>query len=90
MANAEPAELARALVPIKDARASFQILRLSYLSLLSHILCTVPTSIPYLATADYDALVEWTLASIIRDDGADAVGLPTPGKVALDPAAYQT
>ena len=35
--------------------------------------------------ANYDALVEWALASIIAGDGAAAVGLPTPVEVAHDP-----
>ena len=36
--NGEPAELVRALIPIEDAQASFQILRLSATSRLSHLL----------------------------------------------------
>ena len=42
--NGEPAELVRALVPTEDAQASFQILRLSVTSRLSHLLRTVPLS----------------------------------------------
>ena len=56
--NEEPAELMRALVPMEDAQASFQILRLSFASRLSHILRTVPPSITHQDLADYDALVE--------------------------------
>ena len=36
--NGEPTELVRALVPMEDAQASFQILRLSATSRLSHLL----------------------------------------------------
>ena len=43
--NGEPAELVRALVPMEDAQRSFQILRLSATSRLSHLLRTVPPSI---------------------------------------------
>ena len=43
--NGEPDELVRALVPMEDAQASFQILRLSATSRLSHLLRTVPPSI---------------------------------------------
>ena len=39
--NGEPAELVRALVPMEDVQASFQILRLSATSRLSHLLRTV-------------------------------------------------
>ena len=39
--------------------------------------------------ANYDALVEWALASIIGGDGAAAVGLPTPEEVAHDPTVCQ-
>ena len=36
--NGEPAELRRALVPMENAQASFEILRLSDTSRLSHLL----------------------------------------------------
>ena len=87
--NGEPAELVRALVPMEDAQASFQILRLSATSRLSHLLRTVPPSITCQAAANYDALVEWALASIIAGDGAVAAGLPTPEEVAHDPTVCQ-
>ena len=87
--NREPAELVRALVPIEDAQASFQILRLSATSRLSHLLRTVPPSITCQAAENYDALVEWALASIIAGDGAAAAGLPTPEEVVRDPTVYQ-
>ena len=41
------------------------------------------------AAANYDALVEWALASIIAGDGAAAGGLPTPEEVAHDPTVCQ-
>ena len=66
---------------MEDAQASFQILRLSATSRLSHLLRTVPPSITCQAAANYDALVEWALASIIAGDGAAAAGLPTPEEV---------
>ena len=88
--NGEPAELVRALVPMEDAQASFQILRLSATSRLSHLLRTVPLSITCQAAANYDALKEWALASIIAGDGAAAAGLPTPEEVAHDPTVCQS
>ena len=87
--NGEPAELARALVPMEDAPASFQILRLSATSRLSHLLQTVPPSITCQAAANYDALVEWALASITAGDGAAATGILTPKEVAHDPTVCQ-
>ena len=39
--NGEPAELVRALIPMGDAQASFQILRISAPSRLSYLLRTV-------------------------------------------------
>ena len=87
--NGEPAELVRALAPMEDAQASFQILRLSATSRLSHLLRTVPPSITGQAAANYDALVEWAMASIIAGDGAAAAGLPTPEEVAHDPTVCQ-
>ena len=79
----------RALVPIEDAQASFQILRLSATSSLSHLLRTVPPSITFQAAANYDALVEWALVPIIAGDGAAAAGIPTPEEVAKDPTVCQ-
>ena len=87
--NGEPAELVRVLVPMEDAQASFQILRLSATSRLLHLLRTVPPSITCQAAANCDALVEWALASIIAGDGAAAAGLPTPEEVAHDPPVCQ-
>ena len=87
--NGEPAELVRARVPMEDAQASFQILRLSATSRLSHLLRTVSPSTTCQAAANYDALVEWALASIIAGDGAAAVGLPTPEEVVHDPTVCQ-
>ena len=80
----------RVIVPMEDAQASFQILRLPAASRLSHRLRTVPPSITYQAAADYHAFVEWALTSIIAGDGATAAGLPTPEKVAHDPTVCQT
>ena len=87
--NREPAELVRALAPMEDAQASFQILRLYATSRLSHLLRTVPPSTTCQAAANYDALVEWALASVIAGDGADAAGLPAPEEVAHDPTVCQ-
>ena len=87
--SGELTELVRALVPMEDAQASFQILRLSATSRLSHLLRTVPPSITCQAAANYDALVEWALASIIAGDGAAVAGLPTPDEVAHDPTVCQ-
>ena len=55
----------------------------------THLLRTVPPSITCQAAANYDALVEWALASIIAGDGAAAAGLPTPVEVAHDPTVCQ-
>ena len=87
--NGEPAELLKALVPMEDAQANFPILRPSATSRLSHLLQTVPPPITCQAAANYEALVEWALAFIIAGDGAAAVGLPTPEKVAHDPTVCQ-
>ena len=70
---------------MEDAQASFQILRLSATSRLSHRLRTVPPSITFQTAANYDALVESAFVPIIAGDGAAAVGLPTPEEVAHDP-----
>ena len=87
--NGEPAEIVRALVWMEDAQASFQIWRLSAPSCLSHMLRTVPPSITFQAAENYDALVEWALASITAGDGAAAGGLLTSEKVAHDPTVCQ-
>ena len=87
--NGEPAELVMALVPMEDAQASFQILGLSATSRLSHLLRTVSPSITCQAAANYDALAEWALASIIAGDGAAAAGQPTPEENAHYPTVCQ-
>ena len=74
---------------MEDAQASFQSLRLSATSRLSHLLRTVPPSITCQAAVNYNALVEWALASITAGDGAAAAGLPTPEEVGHDPTVYQ-
>ena len=79
----------RALVPLEDAQVIFQVLCLSATSRLSHLLRTVPSSITCQAAANYDALVEWALVSIIAGDGAAAAGLQTPEEIAHDPTVYQ-
>ena len=79
----------RALVLMEDAQASFQILRLSATSRMSHLLRTVLPSITCQAAANYDAFVEWALTSIIAGDGAATAGLSTPEEVARDPAVCQ-
>ena len=71
--NGEPAEIVRA-VSMDDAQANFPIWRLSATSRLSHLLRTVPPSIACKAASNYDALVEWALASIIA-----ATELPQQG-----------
>ena len=65
------------------------MLSLSATSRLSRLLQTVPPSITYQAAANYEALMEWTLAFIIADDGASASGLLTPEEVAHNPIVYQ-
>ena len=87
--NGESAELVRALVPMEDAQASFQILRLSATFRLSYLLRTVPPFITCQTAANHDALVEWALASIIAVDGAAGAGLLTPEEVAHDPTVCQ-
>ena len=88
--NGEPAELVGALVPMEDAQSSLQILRLSATSRLSHLLRAVPPSITCQAAVNYNALVEWALASVIAGDGAAAPGLPTLEEVAHDPTVGQS
>ena len=86
----EPADLVRALVPIEDAQASFHILRQSAACCLSHLLRTIPPSMTCQAAANYDALVEWALASTIGADGAPVAGLSTREEIVHDPTVCQT
>ena len=76
----ESVELVRALVPMDDFHASFQILRLSAICIsFLHLPRTAPFSIMRRAAADYYALVEWTFASIIiAGNGTSTTWLPTP------------
>ena len=75
---------------MENAQASFQILRLSATSRLSRLFRTVSPSVTCQDAANYDALVEWALASIIAGDGAAAAGLPTLEEVVHDSTVCQT
>ena len=85
----KPVELARALIPMENAQASFQMLRLSATSRLSHLLRTASPFIPCQAASNYGALVEWALVSIIAGEGTAAAGLSTPEEIAHDPTECQ-
>lgn len=74
--NGNPDEVVRALAPMKDVQASFQVLRMFAVPRLLHPLRTVPPSIMPDASSAYDTLI----GSIIAGDGATAVGLPTRRK----------
>lgn len=87
--NGELAELVRALFSMKDARARFQTLRLSTVSRLSHLFCTISPSITHEASTAYDVLVEWALASVVSGNGAAAAGLPTTEEATHDPRVYK-
>ena len=87
--NGDPAEITKALVPMEHAQANFLIWRLFATSRLSHLPRTVPPFITCQAAANYDALVEWALASILAGDGAAAAGLLASEKVAHDPTVCQ-
>ena len=76
----EPAEIVGALAPTEDTHTSFQILHLSVVSCLPHLLRTVPAYITH--HAGYDALIEWALASVIAGDETAAAGLPIPDEIA--------
>ena len=87
--NVEPADHVRTLVLMEDAQTSFQILRLSAASRLSYLLRTVPPYITCQAAADYDALVERALGTIIAGDRVAGAGIPTPKEIVHDPTVCQ-
>ena len=64
-------------------------MHLSAVFRLSHLLRTGPPSITCQVVANYEAWVEWALASITAGDGAATVGLPTPEEVTHDPTVCQ-
>lgn len=70
----DPAELLRTLVPIEDAQAAFQIMRSSTVFLMTLLLRALPFSVARAAAEEYDALLEWALASVITGQGAGAAG----------------
>ena len=83
--SVEPVEFVRALVSMEDGQVSFQILCPSDVFRLP-LLRIVPPHITRQATAGYDALVEWALASIIADGGVAVAGRSIPEEVAHDPS----
>ena len=81
----DPAELLRALVPMEDAQASFQIMRLSAVTRMTFLLRALPPSVTRDAAKEYDAMLEWALASVIAGEGAIAAGLAGPDEVRANP-----
>lgn len=66
-----PAALVRARVPLEDAIiASFQPPRLSATSRPSYLLRTLPPEVKSQAAEEYEALIQWGLASIIAEERA--------------------
>ena len=58
MVDRVPAKFVKAFVPLEVAAATFQNLRLSFVSRLSRLLCTVLPSIKHQAADRYDAVME--------------------------------
>ena len=63
----ETKELLLSLASMKDDQAGFQILRQSAATRLHFLLRTLPPQVVKEAAAEFDQLMEWTLASIITD-----------------------
>lgn len=68
---------------MNEALAMFQILCISTVFCLTHLLCTVPPSIIYEASAAWDVLVGWAFAFIIAGDEVVTAGLLTQGEVTI-------
>lgn len=78
----EPAELLRVLIRAKDERASFQTLSPSTVFGLMLLLDTLPLKTFTHAEGDFDALLKWALASMIKGEGAVSVRLASREGVA--------
>lgn len=78
--QADPAELPRAFVPMDDAQAAFQIIRLSTVTYIIFLLRTLSRSITRDAAKEYDTLQEWALTSVIAGESAGALGAAQPGR----------
>lgn len=56
----------------------------SAITRITFLLCTLPPSVTRNATEEYDALMDWALASVIAGEGAGAAGLGSPDEVQTD------
>lgn len=79
-----PVKLLRALVPIEDVQAKFQIVRMSVVTYVPLLLCILPPSAMRDAAAEYKPLLGWVLASAIVGEGARAAGLASQDDVRLN------
>lgn len=61
--RADPVELPQVFVPKEDFQAALQIMRLSVATCMTFLLRNLPPSVACDTTEEYDALLNWTLAS---------------------------
>ena len=66
IARGEPATLLRELAALEDAQASLQLLRFSAATRLNSLLRAIPPALSQAAAAEFDTLLEGTLAAIIK------------------------
>lgn len=69
---------------MEDAQARFQIMSLPAVTCAVVLLRTLPLSAMRDTAAEYDALLEWALASVTAGEGAGAAGLASPDEARPD------
>ncbi|CAB1101550.1 unnamed protein product [Ectocarpus sp. CCAP 1310/34] len=84
-ARGNPAELIRRLSTLDDPQASYQLLRLSGVPRLFHLLRTTAPSITSTAAREHDNLMIWAVSKIVLGKMANTVGIPTVEEVRANP-----
>ncbi|CAB1107073.1 unnamed protein product [Ectocarpus sp. CCAP 1310/34] len=84
-ARGNPAELIRRLSTLDDPQASYQLLRLSGVPRLFHLLRTIAPSITNTAAREHDNLMIWAVSKIVLGKMANTVGIPTVEEVRANP-----
>ncbi|CAB1102625.1 unnamed protein product [Ectocarpus sp. CCAP 1310/34] len=83
-ARGDPADLILRLVTLDDPQASYQLLRLSGVPRLFHLLRTITPSFTISAAREHD-LMMWAMSKIVLGKMADSMRIPTDKEVRADP-----
>lgn len=76
-ARDKPATLLRKISSLNDPQAAYQLLRLSAVPRLNHLLRMVPPELTENAAREFDTMMAWTMGHLITSNKATDFNLPT-------------